>query len=311
VPTDFPLTDASQLNPGDRARLVARPEINGVITAVLTHGPEIQYLVFHDNEIHTYYASQIEPLPDSSSTVIDAHDFHAGITAAQLLHPSMRFLYSLNAGRIDFEAYQYRPVLKLIQSDRPRLLIADDVGVGKTIEACLILKELQARQEVRSVLVVCPKPLVSEQKWEDELRRFDEDFAPLDGALMRYCLEEYQKEGVWPSRYRRAIVPFSILDERLLLGTKGRSASPGLGTLSPPLKFDLLIVDEAHHARNRKTWRYQNLEYLVGASEAVVFLSATPIQTSDDDLFTLLNLLRPDLIRGGRISSRCSSPTRT
>jgi len=48
--------------------------------------------------------------------------------------------------------YQFRPVLKLIQSDRPRLLIADEVGVGKTIEAGLILKELQARRELRSVL---------------------------------------------------------------------------------------------------------------------------------------------------------------
>ena len=53
----------------------------------------------------------------------------------------------------------------MIQADRPRLLIADAVGVGMMIEAGLILKELQARRELKSVLVICPKPLVAERKW--------------------------------------------------------------------------------------------------------------------------------------------------
>ena len=62
----------------------------------------------------------------------------------QLCNPSTQYLFSLNSSRIDFIPYQFRPVLKLIQSDRPRLLIADEVGVGKTIEAGLILKELRS-----------------------------------------------------------------------------------------------------------------------------------------------------------------------
>ena len=71
----------------------------------------------------------------------------------------MNRLYSFNSGRIDYEPYQYRPVMKLINGDRPRLLIADDVGVGKTIEAGLIVKELQARQKLDSILVICPSRL--------------------------------------------------------------------------------------------------------------------------------------------------------
>jgi len=63
-------------------------------------------------------------------------------------------------------------VLKLIQADRPRMLVADEVGVGKTIEAGLILKELQARRELKSVLVICPKPLVAERKWQQEMKHF-------------------------------------------------------------------------------------------------------------------------------------------
>ena len=62
-------------------------------------------------------------------------------------------------------AYQFRPLLKLIQADRPRLLVGAEVGVSKTIEAELILKELQARHEWRTVLVICSKPLVAKRTW--------------------------------------------------------------------------------------------------------------------------------------------------
>ena len=135
-----------------------------------------------------------------------------------MLHPSVNRLYSLNSGRIEYEPYQYRPVMKMISADRPRLLIADDVGVGKTIEAGLIIKELEARQQLDSILVICPKPLVVEDKWRIELKRFDEDFAHLDSATLRHCVDETRAEGRWPARYRKAILPYSLLDEKLLLG---------------------------------------------------------------------------------------------
>lgn len=131
---------------------------------------------------------------------------HAALTATQLRHPSTKHLYSLYASRINFVPYQFRPVLKLIQADRPRLLIADEVGVGKTIEAGLILKELQARRELKSVLVICPKPLVAERKWMEELKRFDEQFTHIDGDALRYCIEETHLDGVWPQQYSRSIV---------------------------------------------------------------------------------------------------------
>ena len=73
-------------------------------------------------------------------------------------------MYSLNSARIDFVPYQVRPALKLIKSDEPRILIADSVGVGKTIEAGLIIKELQARTDLENILVICPKPLVADCK---------------------------------------------------------------------------------------------------------------------------------------------------
>ena len=279
-------------------RLVARPETVGAVVSAEQGPGETQYLVFHDGAVHTYFAEQLEQLATpSAARRVAAAELHAALTATLLLDENSDYLHARNAGRIDFEPYQYRPVLKLVQADRPRILIADDVGVGKTIEACLILKELQARGRAESVLVVCPKPLVVDEKWRRELQRFDEDFVHLDSKTLRWCVEETAREGEWPSRYRKAILPYSLLDETLLTGTaNGRKRQQGLDDLIGDIHFDLLVVDEAHHIRNPETKAYQNVQRLVAASDAVVMLSATPIQLKSRDLFTLVNLLRDDLV---------------
>jgi ATP-dependent helicase HepA len=281
--------------PGVVVRLKARPERTGVITHVNSSGSQVRLTVFHGDVTQTYYETQVEAVETRSGEHVSAEYLKARLTAAHVLHPSVSRLYSLNSGRIEYEPYQYRPVMKLINGDRPRLLIADDVGVGKTIEAGLIVKELQARQKLDSILVICPKPLVVENKWRGELKRFDEDFAHLDSATLRHCIDESRLEGRWPSRYRKAILPYSLLDEKLLLGDdKGRKLRPGLLSLLPPAKFDLVIVDEAHHVRNSDTWAHRVVKHLLDNAEAAVLISATPIQTGSDDLRTLLRLLRPD-----------------
>jgi ERCC4-related helicase len=205
----------------------------------------------------------------------------------------MSNLFSLNAARVDFIPYQFRPVLRFIRADRPRMLIADSVGVGKTIEAGLILRELQARKDVRSILIICPKPLVTEKKWLNEMKRFEENFIHLDGRLLKFCVDETAKDGIWPEIYNKSIVPYSLFDNDLMDGNKKRI---GLNKLDPPPHFDLVIVDEAHHIRNSNTYAYQTVKYFCDNAEAAVFLTATPIQLSDNDLYTLLNLLRPDLV---------------
>lgn len=285
------------LAPGAMVRLVARPKSIGVVTLVLPGSTERQATVFLDGTSQSFYESQLEPHEEGTVDALSADRMRLSITASELLNPATSRLYSFNSGRIDYEPYQFRPVMKMINADRPRLLIADDVGVGKTIEAGLIIKELQARQPLESVLIVCPKPLVVEGKWRSELKRFDEDFVELDAATLRHCVEETRLEGVWPRRYRKAILPYSLLDERLLLGDpQAKPKRFGLSSLLPPVKFDLVIVDEAHHVRNRDTWRHRVVEHLMRSAEAGVLISATPVQTGSDDLFTLLRLLRPDLM---------------
>lgn len=271
-----------------------------VLTVLVGAGSETRYQVFENSTRQVYYESQLQALdePLDKRKTLSAAELSAMLTAVQLSSPSASALYSLNSGRVRFVPYQYRPVFKLIRADRPRILVADEVGVGKTIEAGLILKELQARNEIKSVLIICPKALVSERKWELEMKRFGEQFIPMNGSLLRHCIKETHLSGEWPVQYEKVIVPTSLFDNDLLFGKpgKGKARNSGLLELDPPPKFDLVIVDEAHHIRNSDTFLHQAVRYFADNAEAVVFLSATPVQLGRDDLFTLLNVLRPDVI---------------
>ena len=284
---------------GDLVALRSGPDTVVPIIGVMAGDAEARYQVFQNNRQATYYESQLRPFePADEPSLLSASDVRAHLTSLHLLSPSTANLYSLRSGRIHFVPYQYRPVLRLIRADRPRLLIADEVGVGKTIEAGLIIKELRARTDISSVLVICPKALVTERKWFVEMKRFDEHFEALDGRTLRHCLRETDLEGEWPDRYARAIIPFSLFDSDLLFGKEGKGsrASEGLLGLDPPPRFDLVIVDEAHHIRNADTYLHQAVRYFCDNAQAAVFLTATPVQLGSQDLFTLLNVLRPDLV---------------
>lgn len=283
--------------------LVSDPKINGVVMSLKNLGDITQYNVFVNNEIKQYYTGQIALVEKSAGyNWISLTEMRSYLTAYQINNPSSQNLYSLNSARIDFVPYQFRPALKMIHADEPRILIADSVGVGKTIEAGLIIKELEARSDLERVLVICPKPLVAERKWELEMKRFDEEFIPLDGATLRQIISDTDRDGDWPVRFNKAIIPYSILDSKVYNGEIGRrNRIFGLSELDPEPHFDLVIVDEAHHIRNgsddkEKAFAYKCTKYFCDHADAVVMLTATPLQTSDNDLFTLLNVLRPDIV---------------
>jgi hypothetical protein len=120
-------------------------------------GGMARYRIFHGpSDVRDYYADQLEaataPQPPSDfvagiavGRILDADVFRARLTAARLAHPQIDNLYALQAARIKYIPFQFKPLLRFLRADQPRLLIADEVGVGKTIEAGLILKELQTR----------------------------------------------------------------------------------------------------------------------------------------------------------------------
>ena len=308
-------TSTDGIREKDRVFLTGDPDTKGMVFSVTDVGDTKRYEVFVNGEIKTFYEGQIQKI-DAAPTYswVDSKTLQSNLTAYEINNPSAGNLYSLNAARIDFVPYQFRPALKLIKSDEPRILVADSVGVGKTIEAGLIVKELEARNELDNILIICPKPLVAERKWELEMKRFDEDFIPLDGSLLRQALSDTHRDEEWPMRYNKAIIPYSILDSRVYEGEEQKHGRQyGLLDLDPAPHLDLVIVDEAHHIRNGsldkdKAYAYKCVRYFCEHANAVVLLTATPLQTSDDDLFTLMNLLRPDVIMDKEVFFMMSRP---
>lgn len=306
---------------GQIVRLIADHSRKGPIIAEIsmTNG-QTRYRVFHStSDIREYLDEQIETekIYTAQDRLIDALEreqwlpflqFQSRLTAARLADPQVDHLYSLYAGRIQHIPFQFKPLLRFLRADKPRLFIADEVGVGKTIEAGLILKELQSRQRVDNVLVLCPKALVV--KWREEMRRFDEEFRPLSAESLRYCLEETNLDGVWPAQYSRAIVHLELLrQEPYLHGVKSKTyPRQGLMSLEPPPHFTLLIVDEAHHLRTPGTLSHQLAQFLCDVSDAVLFLSATPVHVGSKNLFTLLNLLRPDMFTDRQVFDHVIEP---
>lgn len=294
------MPDSSIFQPGQLVHLKSQPDSCGAVIAVNDSGPEIQYTVLLDSKPRTFFASQLVPavLDTEATKSLSAEECRAMLTARYINHPGTSTLYSLNAARISFIPYQFRPVLRFIRADRPRLLIADGVGVGKTIEAGLILRELQARQEINSVMIICPRPLITEKKWWTEMRRFDQTFEHFDGPLLRHCISECDLDGEWPDSHRFGILPYSVFNEQIIHGTQNgkKTNKPCLIDLDPPPRFDLVIVDEAHRISNPDTYGHQVVRYFCDNADAAVFLTATPLQLGNNDLFTLLNLLRPDVV---------------
>jgi ATP-dependent helicase HepA len=306
------MTQSNAFNLGQVVLLKSQPDKFGAVIAVNESGSEIQYTVLLDNKQRSFFASQLIAAELESVAVekLSADQCRAMLTARYINHPGTSTLYSLNAARVNFIAYQFRPVLRFIRADRPRLLIADGVGVGKTIEAGLILRELQARQDVNSVLIICPRPLIAERKWQSEMKRFDQTFEHFDGPLLRHCISECDLNGQWPENHRFGILPYSILNQQVLMGAGGgrKRTQPCLIDLDPPPRFDLVIVDEAHRISNPETYGYQVVRYFCENANAAVFLTATPLQLANSDLYSLLNLLRPDIVIDRQSFEHMSEP---
>jgi superfamily II DNA or RNA helicase len=206
--------------------------------------------------------------------------FAATLTRAKLQGHFTDTIFSFRATRTIFRPYQFRPVQKLLDTGTLRLLIADEVGLGKTIEAGLVWTEMEARGQADRVLVVCPSMLV--EKWRGEMEeRFGFVLTQLDTTGLDDLLDRLES-GRLP---RRAAYISSI--ERLRMWEALERATE-LG-----LQFDLSIVDEAHSFRNSDTKSYGLGEQLQDWSDALVMLSATPINLRNRDLFNLLSLLVP------------------
>jgi len=297
------------MQPGDKVRLIANPGRVGILSSE-TDGPAHRQRVlvhFRDGDEQFVLAGSLEKVEKAAAGPYQlmaagqygrASDLRGAITFYRLSGKLANLIYSLNTTNTQFLPYQFKPVLQFLDSPSSGILIADEVGLGKTIEAGLIWTELRARQDARRLLVLCPAMLTD--KWKMELAdRFGVTADVVDASELRTRLESVRDrkhegfaliasmQGLRPSR------GWNDTDE------PSQSSSAKLARfldeceLDEPL-LDLIIIDEAHYLRNQDTQTYRLGALLRPVTLSMVMLSATPIQLRNRDLFNLLHLLDED-----------------
>lgn len=228
--------------------------------------------------------------PDRLDAFLDAVRWGAASTA------DLKNIQSPFRSGIDIEDYQLDPVVRAIQMPRVSLLVADDVGLGKTIEAGMTVSELILRHRARRVLVVCPSSL--QIQWRDQMRdKFGLDFRIVDSTLMK---ELRRSRGIhvnpW-THFPRLITSIDFLKRERPLRLF-RETLPAEGESIYPRRYDVLIVDEAHNCAPagkgkyaRDSDRTEAIRTLAPHFEHKLFLTATPHNGYSESFTALLELL--------------------
>src|SRR2546425_6030680 len=174
--------------------------------------------------------------------------------------------------RIERLEYQLRSALRVLGPLRGRALLSDEVGLGKTIEAGLVLKEYLTRGMVKRALILTVPSLVDQ--WEEELAdKFNLQAATTNQATF----------GVDPSAFWR--------EQHLIVASLHTLKQPAHLQVAQSVKWDLLVVDEAHYLRNRESQAWQAVNAL--PRQFLLLLTATPVQNSLEELYNLVTLLQP------------------
>src|SRR5260370_14325037 len=172
-------TPEEQLQPHARVRLNGDPMRHGIVTGRTQpgrRGKGVRYQVTFPDTTSWVPDDQIEPVPVQQESPVDllqarklgrAVDLRRTLTHVRLTGRLADVIYSMEATNTDFYPYQFKPVLRFLMSPSNALLIADEVGLGKTIEAGLIWTELKSRFDLKRLVVLCPAIL--REKWQREL----------------------------------------------------------------------------------------------------------------------------------------------
>ena len=277
----------SKFEKGDKVKNVVTEEIGYIIEIYPPRRGRQLYKVKYDDREADENSENLLPnvdLTDPFERVKENYYDHyseylKGNTAFKIQSSNNSTISSLKASRTLFRPYQFKPLLKFLNSDNKRLLIADEVGLGKTIEAGHIMLELKARGEFHNALVVCPMALRS--KWATELNeKFGLDFIEIDKKETLIHELQHHNGGVL------AVINYD----------KIRETSAILKTIEERnIKFSIIVCDESHKLRNSTTMIYHGAEQLLQASDSVVFMSATPIMINEYNLYNQLHLLDADL----------------
>ena len=214
------------------------------------------------------------------------------------------------------EPYQLEPLMRALSAPRANLLLADDVGLGKTIEAGMVIQELLLRHRARTVIIVCPAGLCV--KWQDEMReKFGLDFRIVNSETMKDARRTHGVHANPFTLFPRIIVSMAWLPgPRAQRQLRDALITKSRGTASR-FAFDILVVDEAHHvapstptrtdkAGLRKGYavdsqRTRAVRDLAERSEHRLFLSATPHNGYTESFTALLEMIDPQRFVRGKV----------
>ncbi|KRC92585.1 hypothetical protein ASE25_04465 [Terrabacter sp. Root85] len=292
----FAVDDLVRIVGRDRFGRVERVVRSGAGYRIVVVVDGVQEIVGEDS-LQRIAGDPRDPKMWVSEAAASARDLALTLTWTKLRHPLSDVLYSFNSSKTLFRPYQFLPALKILDSPTGRLLIADEVGLGKTIEAGLVWTELEHRTPMRRTLVVTPSSLTL--KWRMEMsRRFDREL-----------------EIIKPNRLAEladALVAGNDPELHGIVSLEGlRSATDPLEKLSRMApRFDLVIVDEAHALRNLGTRSNLLGRLLSDWADHLLFLSATPINLGSQDLYNLLSLLDDGLFQDSEIFRLQLEPNR-
>jgi len=228
--------------------------------------------------------------PQRLDAFLDAVRWGAGSSA------DVRVLQAPFRSGIDIEDYQLDPLVRAIQMPRVNLLIADDVGLGKTIETGLVSQELLIRHRARRILIICPAAL--QVHWHDQMRdKFGLEFRIVDTALMKQ-LRRQRGLHVNPwTHFPRLITSIDFLKRERPMRLF-REVLPAEGEAIYPRRFDLLVVDEAHNVAPSGRGRYATdslrtaaIRLLAPHFEHKIFVTATPHNGYAESFSALLELI--------------------
>ncbi len=300
----------SGFSAGLRVRIKTDPGRIGVVTGRFREqGGIVYYQTQFPDRADYVPADHLEAVSEGGDDSLDllergrlagAQDLRRMLTHARLTGKIADVIYAMDMIEADFYAYQFKPLVKLVNSATTGMLIADEVGLGKTIEAGLVWTEMRSRHDLQRLLVVCPSML--REKWRRELRRrfgIEADIVDAEGLLDRIdrALDDPQLGGFALIGSIQGLRPSKGWQDE----EPGRRASPRLRLAHRLLEhgaalplFDMTVIDEAHYMRNRETVSATLGWLLCRTSQYQVLLSATPIHLHSEDLFNLVNLADPD-----------------
>lgn len=293
------------------ARVEPAPPSEGGRTATLVHLQSVADGRFGDTLSVIW---EVEPgrrildrgsLPDASTGQYDPPSrlaaFLDAIRWSAVASADVKTLQAPFRSGVAVEPYQLEPVSRAVGAPRVNLLLADDVGLGKTIEAGLVVQELLLRGRAHRVMVICPAGLTL--KWRDELaEKFGLEFTIVDAE---HCARLRRTHGTAANPFR--VHPLTIVSLPWLRGTKAQRL---LDEVVPPRQetredgterrfFDLLVLDEAHHvapAAPKQVYAVDSqqtklIRRLVPHFEHRLFLSATPHNGYPESYTALLELI--------------------